>query len=226
MSYSIVLSDLSKTKTLVIDDISPNNDTSLTLFGPNVPVFGEYFWENLLHLLENFSNVTPPNNPIEGQLWYNSATKVLNVCVLKGTTTEWLPITNKTAVDLSSFIDISKSASVTSLKLGIAELSTTVYTGANRNDNFACTKKFVDNWKSGIKTGATNTMSWVIYPNKFAIIQGIGSGKITLPFEMVDVNYSAVITNNNTHRHFNVTNKNTTSFYTNGDNWMVVGTAL
>jgi hypothetical protein len=226
MSYSIVLSDLSKTKTLVIDDNGPNNETSLTLFGPNVSVFGEYFWENLLHLLENFSNPTPPDKPIEGQLWYNSSNKELNVCVVTGTTPKWLPITNSTAVDLSSFIDISKSATASNLKLGIAEQTTTVYTGPNRNDTFACTKKFVDSWKGGITTGSANNKSWVMYPNKFAIIQGIGSGNVVLPFEMADINYSAVITNNNSYQHFRVTNKTTKGFTSNSDNWMVVGIAL
>lgn len=226
MSYSIVLSDLSKSKTIVINDTGPNNETSLTLFGPNVSVFGEYFWENLLHLLENFSGTKSPINPIEGQLWYNSTDKVLNVCTLTGATTKWLPITNSSSVDLSSFINISKTATATSLKLGIAEPTTTIYTGSNRNDNYACTKKFVDSWKGGVVTGATNNASWVIYPNKFAIIQGTGSGNIELPIEMADINYSAVLTNNNSHQHFRVTNKTTKGFTANSDNWMVVGIAL
>jgi hypothetical protein len=226
MSYSIVLSDLSKTKTLVIDDVGPNNDTSLTLFGPNVSVFGEYFWENLLHLLENFSSSKQPDKPIEGQLWYNSSNKILSVCVLTGTTISWKPITGSTSVDLSSFIDISKTSVATSLKLGIDEATVTIYSGANRNDNFACTKKFVDSWKSGVTTGATNSTSWVVYPNKFAIIQGVGSGNIVLPFEMADINYSAVITNNNSHQHFRITNKTSKGFTSNSDNWMVVGIAL
>lgn len=226
MSYSIVLSDLSKSKTIVINDTGPNNETSLTLFGPNVSVFGEYFWENLLHLLENFSGATSPVNPIEGQLWYNSTDRVLSVCVLTGATTKWLPITNSSSVDLSTFINISKTATATSLKLGIDEPTTTIYTGSNRNDNYACTKKFVDSWKGGVVTGASNNSSWVIYPNKFAIIQGTGSGNILLPIEMADINYSAVLTNNNSHQHFRVTNKTTKGFTSNSDNWMVVGIAL
>ena len=226
MSNSIVLSDLSKTKTIVIDDIGPNNDTSLTLFGPNVSVFGEYFWENLLHLLENFSSSTQPDKPIEGQLWYDSSNKILNVCTLTGTTQTWIPITSSSTVDLSSFIDISKTSTASNLKLGIAEAQTTIYAGANRNDNHACTKKFVDSWKGGITTGANNSASWVVYTNKFAIIQGIGSGNIVLPFEMADINYSAVITNNNSHQHFRVTNKTTKGFTSNSDNWMVVGIVL
>lgn len=225
MSYSIILSDLSKTKTLVIDDTGPNTETTLTLFGPNVNVFGEYFWENLLHLLENFSSDKSPDNPLEGQLWYNSADKTLNVCVATGATKTWKPITGSNTVDLSSFIDTSKASTISNLKLGIDEPTTTIYAGVNRNDNYACTKKFVDNWHGGIKTGTGKNSHWIMYPNKFTIIQGTGSGVVVLPVEMADNNYSAVLTNSS-HVHLKVYNKTTKGFSTNGDNWMVVGIAL
>lgn len=226
MSYSIILSDLSKTRNLVIDDNVPNTETSLTLFGPNVATFGAYFWENLLHLLEHFSNPTAPEKPIEGQIWYNSTNKTVNVCVPNGTSYKWVQITGTDTTDLSMFIDISKASSISSLKLGISEPIPTVYSGTDRTDSNACTKLFVDNWHGGVKTGSTETQSWVIYPNKFAIIQGVGSGTITLPIEMKDTNYSAVITNDNSYAHFKVTKKTTKSFITNGNNWMVVGIVL
>jgi hypothetical protein len=46
--------------------------TSQSLVGKNVTPYGEYEVENLVHQLENFANSTPPGNPIEGQLWYNT----------------------------------------------------------------------------------------------------------------------------------------------------------
>ena len=38
------------------------------------------FQLKFLKLLENFSNTTPPNNPILGQGWYNTSNNSLNVC--------------------------------------------------------------------------------------------------------------------------------------------------
>lgn len=66
----------------------------ITLVGKSRLEYGEVFNENILHLLENFSSpssteLTPDQantyldlleNPIIGQLWYNSEFKQLNVC--------------------------------------------------------------------------------------------------------------------------------------------------
>jgi predicted aconitase with swiveling domain len=47
---------------------------SLTLIGRNVSTYGERQNENIIKLLENFSNSTAPSgNLLSGQLWYNSA---------------------------------------------------------------------------------------------------------------------------------------------------------
>jgi len=48
--------------------------SSLLFSGRGVLNFGESLIENNLHLLENFSSPTSPNNPITGQLWYKSDT--------------------------------------------------------------------------------------------------------------------------------------------------------
>jgi hypothetical protein len=227
MSYSILLSDLSKTRSIVIQDSVPNNETSLTLSGPSTFTFGKYFWDNLLHLLENFSNETSPINPLEGQLWYNSATQLLNVCTsVIRTVPTWVPIEGSGIVDLSNYIDMSKPATAKNLKLGIPEPTVTIYSGVTKNDLNACTKKFVDDWHGGVKTGSANNMSWVIYPNKFTIIQGIKNGNVILPFEMRDVNYSVVLTSANRHVHYKVFNKTTKTFTTNSENWVAVGIAL
>lgn len=46
--------------------------TSIRLVGKNFPGYGEIMAENLVNMLENFSNATPPANPLAGQLWYNT----------------------------------------------------------------------------------------------------------------------------------------------------------
>ena len=60
-----------------------DNSTSLVLYGQGRKEYAEGLWNNLLHLLENFSNGNPnytgPDNPTEGQLWYDSFNKVLKV---------------------------------------------------------------------------------------------------------------------------------------------------
>lgn len=53
--------------------------TSLTLIGKNYAGYGESLNENLVHLLENFSNQTSPPSPIKGQLWYDGVDQVLKV---------------------------------------------------------------------------------------------------------------------------------------------------
>ena len=47
--------------------------TSLVLHGRGYSPYGLARNENIVHRLENFSNTTPPNNPIDGQLWWKRA---------------------------------------------------------------------------------------------------------------------------------------------------------
>jgi len=53
--------------------------TSLLLSGRGSVNYGETLITDLVHSLENFSNITSPSNPIEGQLWFNSSVNELNV---------------------------------------------------------------------------------------------------------------------------------------------------
>jgi microcystin-dependent protein len=54
-----------------------DTDTSLTFIGPSSPSFGIAVNEDFLYLLENFANATPPSNPTEGQLWYDTSNGTL-----------------------------------------------------------------------------------------------------------------------------------------------------
>lgn len=62
-----------------VQDASLDSTTDLTFLGRNYAGYGEIQNENFLKLLENFSNSTPPKKPIEGQLWFDSTTKKLNL---------------------------------------------------------------------------------------------------------------------------------------------------
>lgn len=99
MSYQIKFSDLSKTTDVIVPDMPPGIntvDTSLSLVGKGYPNYGEKIAENFLHLLENFASPLPPENPIEGQLWYdtsNQSRKVLRIMDGTADTVRW-PLAN------------------------------------------------------------------------------------------------------------------------------------
>ena len=63
----------------LIDGTIDINSTSLTLVGRNYTGYGEAFNENFIKLLENFSNANSPNNPIQGQLWWDTSEARLKV---------------------------------------------------------------------------------------------------------------------------------------------------
>jgi len=78
MSYSINKTD----GTLLIDLLDGTIDqtaTDLTLVAKNVSNYGEYLNENFVKLLENFSATSAPNNPISGQIWFDSSENRLKV---------------------------------------------------------------------------------------------------------------------------------------------------
>lgn len=47
--------------------------TDITLVGKNYSGFGEFINENFVKMLENFASQSQPGNPLEGQLWYDTA---------------------------------------------------------------------------------------------------------------------------------------------------------
>lgn len=60
-------------------DNTSSTDTSLTFPGRNVTGYGQIIAENFLALLENFAKTSAPVNPVEGQLWYDTANGVLQI---------------------------------------------------------------------------------------------------------------------------------------------------
>jgi hypothetical protein len=63
----------------VVDSTVDQTATDLTLIGKNVAGYGEFINENLVKLLENFANTSEPNNPITGQIWFDTAQNRLKV---------------------------------------------------------------------------------------------------------------------------------------------------
>lgn len=78
MAYNITLTNGQNLVTIP-DGTADSSYTSLTLFGKNYAGYGPLMNENFVRHLENFSFVTPPANPLQGQLWWDSTNKHLKI---------------------------------------------------------------------------------------------------------------------------------------------------
>ena len=86
MAYTIRYSDFVNKGSIVIEDNTINQETSLNIPGRNTTAYGSSIAENFLHLLENFANSVQPVNPVEGQLWYDNTPGVDQLKLWDGTT--------------------------------------------------------------------------------------------------------------------------------------------
>jgi len=93
MSYVIYRTD-GTIFTTIPDGVVNTTSSPQGLPGRNYPGYGQVFDTNFVHQLENFANVTPPPDPVRGQLWYNTTTTSLNVCPTDGQTnpTMWIQL--------------------------------------------------------------------------------------------------------------------------------------
>lgn len=96
-AYTLYFSDPRKTGTITVPGTGVgsgknNYDTSLELVGPGYVNYGSAIAQNFLKLLESFSGPNPPQNPIEGQVWYdtsNTGRKILRVHNASPTSRGW-----------------------------------------------------------------------------------------------------------------------------------------
>ena len=80
MAYQINKTD-GTVLTTVADGQIDQVSTDLTLIGKNYSGFGEALNENLVKMLENFSNASEPEHPIRGQLWFDTRDLKLKVYI-------------------------------------------------------------------------------------------------------------------------------------------------
>ena len=85
MAYAISYTDSVNKGTITVSDSTLNTETSLSLPGRYTTAYGQAISENFLHLLENFASSTAPQRPVEGQLWYDTASGVDQLKLYDGT---------------------------------------------------------------------------------------------------------------------------------------------
>ena len=104
MAYTIYKSDGTLLCTIPDGQINTSN-TSLQLPGRNYAGYGQYVDTNFAHQLENFAKSTPPDNPLRGQLWYNTNDNSLRVCPTDGESNaaNWSQLASTSSSGTTSF---------------------------------------------------------------------------------------------------------------------------
>lgn len=79
MSTILNKSDSANPSVVVLDGSINNSNTSLSFLGKNYTQgYTQPIGENFLHLLENFAFSSPPQNPVQGQIWFNNNEDVVS----------------------------------------------------------------------------------------------------------------------------------------------------
>jgi len=104
MAYSIYKTN-GTLLTTIADGTININSTSLGLPGRNYAGYGNVLDTNFVHQLENFANTSPPPNPLQGQLWYNTNANTLYVCPADGTANAnaWLALAQSGSTGTTTF---------------------------------------------------------------------------------------------------------------------------
>lgn len=92
MSYTVNFTESNNAAKapIVVADQTINNQTDVTFVGKNYSGYGPLIAENFLHLLENFASPAQPNNPVQGQLWFDNTSGVSQLKVnIDGTANGW-----------------------------------------------------------------------------------------------------------------------------------------
>ena len=114
MAYTIVKSD-GTVLTTIPDGTINTTSTSLGLPGRNYAGYGQYLDTNFVHVIENFADGNVPQNPIRGQLWFDTNASVLKVCPADGTTNAaaWLSLTSTASGGTTSFGAVTVTGNLT-----------------------------------------------------------------------------------------------------------------
>ena len=143
MAYTIVKTD-GTVLTTIADGTINTTSTSLGLPGRNYSGYGQSLDTNLVHVLENFADITPPSNPLRGQLWYNTNNSTLYVCPTDGESNAlaWLSLTSTSSGGTTTFGAVTVSGNlvannITATNNCNANAITTSYLTVSANANIA-----------------------------------------------------------------------------------------
>ena len=64
---------------IAVADATLDTTFDIPLIGKGYPNYGDVQQESILHILENFSNVSPPPKPTPGQLWFDPVNSTLYI---------------------------------------------------------------------------------------------------------------------------------------------------
>ena len=113
MAYTIIKSD-GTVLTTIPDGTINTSSTSLGLPGRNYAGYGQYLDTNFVHLMENFADGNVPQNPIRGQLWFDTNSSILKVCPADGTTNAaaWLSLTSTSSGGTTTFGQVTVTGNI------------------------------------------------------------------------------------------------------------------
>jgi hypothetical protein len=78
MTYTLNWTDGTlKSPITVANGTTDTTSTALKLGGYGAAGWGQFFQEDMMHLLENFASATPPTNKTIGQLWFDTGNQIL-----------------------------------------------------------------------------------------------------------------------------------------------------
>ena len=122
MAYTIVKSD-GTVLTTIPDGTLNANSTSLGLPGRNYAGYGQYLDTNFVHMLENFADGNVPQNPIRGQLWFDTNSNTVKVCPADGTTnaSAWLSLTSTASGGTTSFGQVTVTGNLSAGNLSATD---------------------------------------------------------------------------------------------------------
>jgi hypothetical protein len=202
-TYNILFTN--KSDTIVIEPYDVDISTSLVLYGKNTLNYWTDLNKNILLLLTNFSNKTPPPKPVIGQTWFDNINNEL-----KYYDEDWYTLAPP-LVDLSQCI-YSKNDTMS----GNLEVSLTPPTPTS-----IASRSYVESKKVDYTYGKTDNINWILHGNKYTIMNTYATQNkqiFTLPFAMADTNYSILVTPNETTRgqytslHYTTFDKTVTGF--------------
>jgi hypothetical protein len=125
MAYSIYKTNGTLLTTIADGTINVNS-TSLGLPGRNYAGYGNVLDTNFVHQLENFANTSPPPNPLQGQLWYNTNANTLYVCPADGTANAnaWLALAQSGSTGTTTFGTVVVTGNLTANNAAITNAIT------------------------------------------------------------------------------------------------------